>query len=141
MSDNTDIQCKTEKHSFGFGAEKVSTTLCLVNMGAGKVGLRYESKFSGIKDGDVSGGPIEIDGNLEKTIHNDPKVAITVSGYQNTGSYASMHVKIVVDGPFPIGKVTIYDQTLGGNFQAQATGWAVALDSVANSLREARAAQ
>lgn len=141
MSDYSQIDCKSESHSYGalFAKEKVTTNICLVNMGAKKVGLTYESKFSGIKSGDVHGGPFEVDDNMSKTLNNSPKVQLAISGYQNTGSYASMHVKITVDIPV-LGTKTIYDKTLGGNYSASSTGWATALASVAETVEQANSA-
>jgi hypothetical protein len=132
---NTKIQCKNEEHSFGVwpAREKVSTTLCLVSMGGGKVGLTYESTFSGVKDGSVQGGPIEVPGNLQRVINDSPKVTITVTEYQNTGTYASIHVEITVDIPV-LGTKTIYSQTLGGNYSAQMNGWSSALTSFSKAV-------
>lgn len=134
MSDYTRIQCKTQSESYGFGAEKVSTTLCLVHMGGAKVGLTYESEFSGIKSGQVSGGPIEVDGNIARDVNPDPKVTISVSGYENTGSHASMHVSITVAIPLPlVGTKTIYSQTLAGDYTPGVAGWAPVLEAVAGA--------
>ena len=131
---NTVIDSKTDKRKFGFWpvTETVTTTLTLVNLGAGRVGINYHSKFSGVKDGEVSGGPIEVSGDIEKVVNQSPKVTVIVSQFNKTSNYISMHVKIVVDIPV-IGSETIYSKTLGGDLGAE-TGFAVALDGVKKLL-------
>ncbi|MFD0860890.1 hypothetical protein ACFQ1M_01610 [Sungkyunkwania multivorans] len=113
---NTVIDSKTDKHSFAFGAEKVSTTLTLVETAPGDFAINYDAKYSGVKSGHVQGGPIAVSGNISKKVHSNPDVDVTVSKYSKTSSKISMHVKIVVHAPFPIGKVTIFDKTLDGKY-------------------------
>lgn len=126
----TIIDQKTEKHNFGVWpvTETVTTTLSLVNMGSGKFGLTYDSGFSGVKKGHVSGGPYEVTGNENIVVNENPKVVATISNFNKTESYISMHEKITVDIPI-IGTKTIYDQTIGGEYSSE-TGWTVALDEL-----------
>ncbi|WP_103071556.1 hypothetical protein [Aquimarina sediminis] len=130
----TVIDSKTQTVKFGFwpAKEEITTTLQLLNLGKGDFGIDYHSKFSGIKDGEVKGGPISIDGNLTKVVNKSPEVKVIVSNYNKTNDYISMHVKIDVDIPV-IGNETIYEQTLGGSY-IDSTGWDVSLANVEKSL-------
>lgn len=112
---NIVIDSKTESHSFGalFAKEKVKTTISLVKMANAKFGLSYNSEFSGIKDGHVSGGPYEVSGNENLTAHDSPKVMLIISNYTVTAESISMNVEITVDIPV-IGSETIYNETLSG---------------------------
>ncbi len=123
----TTIDTRTQSHSFDvlFVHEDVNTTMSLVNMGDGKLGLIYDSHFSGIKSGHVHGGPITVEGNIDKVVHDSPKVSVIIIGFNQTASYVSMHVTIEVDIPV-LGSKTIFSKTLGGAYQTT-TGWAAAL--------------
>ena len=132
--DYTVISEKTESHTFGVWPvkEKVTTTMSLVNMGNGQLGLSYESTFSGIKEGDVKGGPEEIDGDVEKVVNDSPKVVVAVSEFNKASNYASMHVEISVEIPV-IGTEQIYSQTLGGSY-SEDTGWSVAIARASSAI-------
>ena len=138
---STVIDSKTESHSFGFWPvkEKVETTLSLVNMGQGKTGGNYNSKFSGVKSGHVSGGPIEISKNETKVVNPSPKVEVIVSNFSKTDTEVSMHIKITVDIPV-IGTETIYSQTLGGKYNREVVGWNAVVGDVDKHLREQKKA-
>ena len=118
---NTVIDKKTETHKFGgwIASESVTTTISLVNMGDGKFGLSYDSKFSGVKDGHVQGGPFAVDGNKNIKVHSSPDVHLTISKFDKTSSTISMNVDITVDIPV-LGTKTIFDQTLSGTYAAAA---------------------
>lgn len=118
---NIVIASKTEKHtwSFLFVNEQVVTTLTLVKLDNGKVGINYDVSFSGIKSGHVTGGPIVVKGNEMVKLHSDPDVFVEVTQFQKSKTYVSMHIKIAVHAPSPIGEKVIFDQTLGGNIPAE----------------------
>jgi hypothetical protein len=126
----TVIDSKGESHSYGGFpvSEKVSTTLQLLNMGDGNIGLSYDSSFSGVKSGQVHGGPIVITGNEEKVVNQSPRVVVSISEFNKSKSYASVHVRIIVDVPV-LGSQTIYNQTLGGHYE-ESTGWRVAMENI-----------
>ncbi|MDY0321396.1 MAG: hypothetical protein WHU93_02165 [Arcobacteraceae bacterium] len=126
----TVIDSKTESQSYGGFpvSEKVKTTLQLLNMGDGNIGLSYDSSFSGVKSGQVHGGPIAINGNEDKVVNQTPRIVVSISEFNKSKSYASMHVRIVVDIPV-LGNKTIYNQTLGGHYE-ESTGWAVAMENI-----------
>ncbi|TAJ12216.1 hypothetical protein DMA11_13780 [Marinilabiliaceae bacterium JC017] len=128
---NSVIDTKTEHHKFfvpPWYSEVVDTRLTLVTMGSGKVGILYDSKFSGVKSGHVHGGPIEVKGNT--VIKPDPRVTITISNFRKTDTYASMHIKIDVSAVI---SVTIFDQTLGGEITTN-SGWKGTLDAVESNI-------
>ncbi len=113
---NSVIDSKTDKHSYVLGAEKVSTTLTLIETSPGNFGISYKSKYSGIKSGSVHGGPIAVSGDINKKVHSNPDVTVVVSNYSKSSAHISMHIKIEVDTGTIIGKVTIFDDTLGGKY-------------------------
>ncbi|MBD7912848.1 MULTISPECIES: hypothetical protein [Clostridium] len=132
------IDSKTEKHTYGtlFLKETVTTTLTLLYTGSTTTyGLNYDSKFSGIKDGHVQGGPISVSDNITVVVNANPKVTVIISEFNNNieNHYISLHVIIKVDIPI-IGEETIYDQTLGGKYNPDKTGWEVALSNVQTKL-------
>jgi hypothetical protein len=129
MASYSVIDSKEQKYSWGVWPvkENVDTTLSLLNMGGGKVGLSYSAKYSGMKDGTTGGGPIEVSGNLNQKVHSGPDIYVVVSQYQNRGSYVSMHVEIKVD---VAGSRTIYSQTLSGNYTADTSGWKALVESL-----------
>lgn len=131
----TIIDKKTEHHSYGiwFAKETVTTTISLVNMQDGIFGLSYESVFNGIKDGHVQGGPHEITGNTEITVHKSPKVVLTISNYNETESVISMTVNISVNIP-GIGNENIYNQTLSGTY-SNTPGWKHITTSIKNEIK------
>jgi len=130
----TVIDKKTEHHDFGSWPVKISidTTLTLVNLGNGNVGLNYDCTFSGIKKGHVQGGPIQVDGNMTKVVNDNPKVLAIISGYQKTANYASMHVQITVDMPV-FGTKTLFDSTLGGSFSEE-NAWKLIASELESNL-------
>lgn len=138
---NTVIDSKSESHSFGFwpAKEHVKTTLSSVNMGQGKIGLTYESKFSGVKSGHVSGGPIEITGDETKVVNPSPKIEVIISNFSKTDTAVSMNVEITVAIPV-IGTETIYNETLGGKYNREVAGWNAVVGDVDKHLREQQAA-
>ncbi|MFD2574250.1 hypothetical protein ACFSUS_26685 [Spirosoma soli] len=105
------IDQKTESHSYV--VEKVTTTLTLVETAPGQFGILYEAKYSGVKDGHVSGGPLSVSGNGEYVVNKNPEITVTISNYSNTGSNISMQIKIYVNA---YGGHTIFNQALGGSF-------------------------
>ena len=109
------IDKKSEKTSFGFLTmkAKVDTTLTLVELEAGQVGVLYEAVFSGIKDGRVNGGPMVISKNTTKQVNDSPEVNVVVSNFDKQADAVAMHITITVDVPM-LGKQTIYNQTLAG---------------------------
>ena len=116
----TVINTKIDKTSFAFGAKKVITTISLVNMGSGKVGLTYDADYSGMASGHVaSDKAIEIDGNKTQKVHNNPEVDVIISNYEKTSVHVLMHIKVTVNYAR---KHTIFDETLEGNYTAE-TGW------------------
>lgn len=119
----TVIDSKTESHSYGFwkASENVKTTISLLNMGGGKVGLSYSASYSGLETGTVQGGPFEVDGDETKKVHDSPEVDVVISQYEKGENHVSTHVAITVDIPV-IGKQTIYSETLAGNYSVT-TGW------------------
>ncbi len=119
----TVIDKKTETHSYGLGAEKVETTLWLVYMGDKKVGIKYDSHYSGVKNGHVTGGPHQVTKDGTIVVNESPKVEVIISNFSNANNHATMHVKITVDsGIWGVGEQTIFNQTLAGNYGEQA-GW------------------
>lgn len=137
---NTIIDKKTDNHNFGSWPvkETVSTTLFLANMGSGKIGLSYDCKFSGVKNGHVQGVPIEVTENKNIVVNDSPKVTLIISNFNKTETYVSLHVKITV---LFMGTKTIYNETLGGEYTSE-SGWALALASLEtkiNSQKEAAA--
>lgn len=128
----TVIDKKTENHTYGalFVKEKVSTTISLVYLSNGNFGISYESKFSGVKDGHVQGGPVEITGNMNKVVNKSPKVTISISNFHKSDEIVAMTIKITVDIPV-IGSETIYNQTLSGPYNS-ASGW----ETIAASLQK-----
>ena len=132
------IDSKTQKHTFSaiFKKETVVTTLDLVELSAGKFGVMYNSKYSGIKSGHVSGGPVAVSGNGSHVVNPNPKVEVIVSNYSDSGSHISMHIKITVAIPV-LGTKTIFDATLGGEYGVG--GWDAIvshLESIAKSAKE-----
>lgn len=129
---NTVIDQRTEAHDFvgvwPYLRQLVRTTLSLVNMGSGEIGLSYASTFNGVAGGSVQGGPIEVSGNKNIVVTNLPKVTFIISNYNKTALYASLHAKITVDFP-QIGTETIYDKSLGGEYTSE-NGWTLALASL-----------
>lgn len=113
------IDSKSEKNSYGAWvvSENVKTTLSLVYMGNNIFALNYDSVFSGLKFGQVQGGPISVSGNTTIIVNNDPKVTVTIGQFNQDlqNNSISLHVMIDVDIPV-IGLKTIYNQTLGGNY-------------------------
>lgn len=126
------IDRKVESHTFGVWPvkENIKTTLTLVKMDNGSLGLIYEADFSGVKSGHVSGGPREINGDGTIVVNPNPKVVVSISQYKRTDTYGSMHIKITVDIPV-IGSETIFDKTLGGNLPA-GNAW----ENAVNELQE-----
>ena len=120
---NTVIESKTYSHHFGLwpASEKVKTTMNLMKMPDGMFCLSYVSKFSGIKDGHVSGGPYEITGNVEIIAQQNPKVLLQVSGYHKTASTISMNVSVIADIPV-MGTHTIYSKSLCGTYSPKSAG-------------------
>jgi|GEM_PF-1149862 len=133
---NTVIDRKTDRHTFGHwpAKEEVATTITLVHMGSGKFGLSYDSVFSGVKSGHVSGGPYPVSGNMHKVLHNSPQVVLTISNFDETSTTISMRVTITVDIPV-LGNKTIFDETLGGAY-ASGAGWDIALANVGAKLSD-----
>jgi hypothetical protein len=119
------IDSKSEKNSYGAWvvSEDVKTTLSLVYMGNNIFALNYDSVFSGLKSGQVQGGPISVSRNTTIIVNNDPKVTVAISQFNLDlrKNYVFLHVKIDVDIPV-IGSETIYEQTLGGNYNPSVNG-------------------
>lgn len=111
-------QSKTVKKVF-VTVESINTTLTLQTMDNGKIGIAYQCRYSGIYDGNTTGGPTEVSGNESKLIHNNPDIKLSITNYQKSESYVAMHIKIDVDS-YGIG--TIFDQTLGGQIPKE-SGW------------------
>lgn len=116
------IDSKTEKHSYNvfFSKENVETTLALIyTESTSSLGIGYYSKFSGIKEGHVKGGPIAVSGNTTVVANPNPKVTVIISQFHNDmpNNYISLHVTITVDIP-ALGKKTIYNQTLAGKYNS-----------------------
>ncbi|MDS0527350.1 hypothetical protein NNC19_16795 [Clostridium sp. SHJSY1] len=112
------IDSKTEKHSYAalFAKENIETTLTLIyTESSGSFRVNYDSKFSGIKEGHIQGGPIDISGNTSIVVNNNPKVSVIISQfhYDIPNNYISLHITITVDIPI-IGNQIIYNQTLSG---------------------------
>ncbi len=120
---NTKIASVTDKKSFGslFVKEHVETTLSLYCMDGDKLGIGYESKFDGLKDGHVHGDPIEITGNMHKTIHQSPTISINISKFEKSATDITMEVKISVDAPV-LGECVIFNKVLSGKLVAN-PGW------------------
>jgi hypothetical protein len=97
-------------------------------MGDGNIGLSYDSSFSGVKNGQVHGGPIVITGNEEKVVNQTPRIVVSISEFNKSDSKASVHVRIIVDVPV-LGNQTIYNQTLKGEY-GTSTGWEVAMENI-----------
>ena len=114
---NTEIDSKSESHKYGtwIASAKINTTLTLLDLGNGKVGIKYESVYSGIKNGQMKGGPLEIHKNVDKVFNMSPEVKIVISQFSKESDYVTMNVCIVVSVPV-IGEHTIYNQTLSGKF-------------------------
>lgn len=135
----TVIDSKTDKHTYGTwpAKETVETTISLVEMDDGNFGLKYDSKFSGIKSGHVQGGPYQVDGNMEIKVNDNPKVMLIISNYNKTEEIIVMSVKITVNIPV-IGTKTIFNETLSGNYTSN-TGWgyiAINLTETFNTLKQ-----
>lgn len=126
----TVIDKKTESHDYGHWPlkESVTTTIMLLNMGGGQIGVSYDSDFSGLKSGHVQGGPIAIEGNEGIIVNDSPKVTVVISQFNKTANYISVHIAITVEIPV-IGSETIYDQTLGGYYDSK-TGWGLAIGNI-----------
>lgn len=114
---NTLIDTKTEIHTFGVWPlkETVTTTIQLYKLEIGGFGASYSVLYSGVKDGDVAGGPIPIQGNMIQEISPDPsvKVKVTVSEYLDSRTTVSMHITAEVTVS-EYGTKMIFNQTLGG---------------------------
>lgn len=123
----TVIDTKTDKTSFAFGAEKVITTISLVNLGSGKVGLTYDADYSGMASGHVaSDKAIEVDGSETQKVHDNPEVDVIISDYEKTSAHVSMHIKVTVNYA---GEHTIFDETLAGDYSAEA-GWSALFEEL-----------
>lgn len=114
------IDSKTEKHSYNafFSKENVETTLALIyTESTNSIGIGYYSKFSGIKEGHVQGGPIAVSGNITVVVNPNPKVTVIINQFHDdiSNNYISLHVTITVDIPM-LSKKTVYNQTLGGKY-------------------------
>lgn len=133
---STVIDSKTQSHKFGVWpfTETVTTTLKLVEISSGTFGIIYDSKYSGIKDGHVGGGPIPISGNGSYEVNKSPKVEVIVTNYSDDGSSISMNIKITVDIPV-LGTKTIFDATLGGAYSLG--GWESMVNHIAEISQEA----
>lgn len=132
---NSVIDSKTQSFDFGFWPfkEKVTTTLDLVEISAGKFGVNYKAVYSGLKDGTVSGGPAMIPSDGTYIVNEDPKVAVIVTNYSDSGAYISMNIQITVDIPV-IGTETIFDGTLGGAYGSP--GWAGIVNHISKISQE-----
>ena len=126
---NSVIDSKTQEHSFGFWpvTEKVKTTLTLVEIDPGNFGITYVASYSGVKDGNVSGGPVSIPGNGNYKVNDDPEVVVKVSNYSESDTYISMHIVITVAIPV-LGTKTIFDATLGGEYGL--SGWSAMVSHI-----------
>lgn len=125
------IDSKSERHSYRvlFMEETITTTLTLVYSGSKtSYDIYYDAVFSGIKSGKVNGGPIPVSGNLTKEVNHNPEVIVKVSQFNNdiANNYVSMHITITVDIPV-IGKKTIFDQVIGGDYNPDVNGWELIL--------------
>lgn len=131
---NTVIDRKKESHSFGFwpAKEEVTTTITLIKNENDTFGILYESRFEGIKDGHVSGGPYEINGNESRVVNNSPKVKLIISNYYKSENTITMTVKITVDIPV-IGTETIYKKTLSGDWGSMVV-WRNISDTIKEGL-------
>jgi hypothetical protein len=110
-----DSKSDTKKFNHFPFSETVNTTIDLLELSTGKFAVNYRADYSGIKGGQLSGGPINIPGNGNYIENNDPKVTMMVSNYSDSGLVISMQLTITIDAPV-IGTVTIFDQMLGGKY-------------------------
>ena len=117
---NTVIDSKTQSKTFGLwpAKETVTTTLNLLELSAENppsFGISYDVSYSGIKDGHIVGGPINVQGNGTYVVNENPRVVVTISNYSLSGNLISFHIVINVTAPV-IGDITIFDGTLGGPY-------------------------
>lgn len=112
------IDSQTETHNWVI--EKCSVRLDLLELNApnGKFGVNYSAHWSGVKKGQISGGPVPVPGNGSTVVNHNPDVTVIVSNYNDTGSTVSMHVKVTVAAGGPIGTKTVFDKTLSGAYPA-----------------------
>jgi hypothetical protein len=112
---NDVIDSKTDVRDFGSLIHvNISTTLTLAQTGPGQRGILYEIAYSGIKSGNVTGGPLPVQGEGCFQPHEDPPVTVTVSEYADVGSSITMRIHIQVQIPI-LGSKTIFDQILSGS--------------------------
>jgi hypothetical protein len=126
----TVIDSKEESHLYLLVGQKVSTEVSLLNMGSGEIGLSYTFYYSGIESGAAYSGPELVSGNTSQIFKEDSKVTCTVSQFNQTDDYVSMHVKIVVDLE---GSHTIYNQSLSGYYDNNQTGLALTFSNLPTS--------
>lgn len=107
---------KTETNSYGIwpAKESVTTTISLINAGNGTVGLSYDCSFNGVKSGHVHGGPYPVSKDENIVVNDSPEVHVIISEFNNTGSYVTLCMELVVNIPV-IGSKTIYKQILEGS--------------------------
>jgi hypothetical protein len=96
-------------------SETVITTINLLELTPGKFGVSYEADYSGVKDGKINGGPVDVPGNGTFIENDDPKVIMVISNYSDSGIAISTQITINIDAPV-LGTVTIFDQALGGKY-------------------------
>jgi hypothetical protein len=110
------IDTEVEYHAFGFGVEKITTTLTLLELTPGKFGMDYEFQYSGKETGDSkSPAPVAINQNCMVTAETNPTVIYTVANYSDSGTYVSMQITITIDMGI-LGTKTVFDKTLGGKY-------------------------
>ncbi len=136
---NQIIDTKSETRTFKklFFKETINSTVSLILINEPeKFALNYNANYSGIKNGNLSGGPIPVGDNGSHIEHDDPKVILEVSNYSDDGSVISFHVKVTVDASQAgLGTITLFDQTLGGKYGDVSIGSVIA--HVAASVNEA----
>ncbi|MBD0258305.1 MAG: hypothetical protein ICV83_21535 [Cytophagales bacterium] len=86
--------------------------------GPSSFGITYNVVYTGVKDGNVTGGPAPITGNGSNVVNQNPKVTVTVSNYTDSGQAISMHINVQVDAP-KLGTITIFDDDLSGPYSNQ----------------------
>jgi len=113
--ENDVIDSKTDVRDFGSLIHvNIATKLTLAHTGPGQRGILYEITYTGIKSGNVAGGPLPVKGEGCFQPHEDPPVTVTVSEYADVGSSITMRIHIQVQIPI-LGSKTIFDQILSGS--------------------------
>jgi hypothetical protein len=119
----TIIDRRTRTRTFGVWPARVTVTVTirLAQTTPGELAAYYAAHYRGIRNGRAFGGPLRIAGNGSWVVQRDPPVTVEVSDYRSDpeGRRLSGHLRIRVDAPV-LGPITIFDETIGGSYAADA---------------------